>query len=166
LKAEKLFKLPPKDLQADLNGLPGGLGIELVRNVVEYAVDILLIPRDPAIGAKVSAAALLRDPEFPQLLSAAFPAMAAEIVAAATQFKHAMISYGQMLALGQLVAVLQISDQAASLAQQLYGVSIDSNTIRSAIITAMWLCALDYTGAINATINGVRAQMVNHGFNY
>jgi Mg2+/Co2+ transporter CorC len=79
-------------------------------------MDILLISRDPAIGAKVSAAALLRDPGFPQLLTATFGDMAPEtIIAAEKQFRQAMISYGQMLALGQLVAIQQISDQAASL---------------------------------------------------
>jgi hypothetical protein len=166
-KADILHNLLPSELRAYLDSLPNGLGIELVRSVVEYAVDTLLIAKDPAIGAKVSAAAMWRDPDFPELLSAAFQDIPSAYVSEVEeQFRQAMISYGQILSLGQLGAIKQISNMAASLAQQLYGITIDSATIKSAMVTAMWLCAFDHMAAINQTILGVRYQMIGRGFYY
>jgi hypothetical protein len=152
--------------------------MEVLRDVVEYAVDILLIRRDSSIGLKVSSAALLRSPEFPAMLNATYASgfsrqfglnyfEATKIIRAAEmQFRQNMIGYGQILALGEAAAIPQISEQLAGLAEQLFGLSIDSDVIEDVIGLAMWACADDYEHAINDTVNRVRIQMGAHGIFY
>jgi hypothetical protein len=161
------------------------LGMELLRDVIEYAVDILIIDQDKAIGPKVSAAALLRSPEFPLLLNAAYAQdfartfhlnyfQATKIISTAElQFRQTMIGYGQILAQGKVAAVGQISAQLAVLAQQLFGIPLDPGLpglIETVINIAMGQCAGDFMTAIdngiNATIDAVRIQMGLHGFIY
>lgn len=163
-------------------GLPSeqedALMMELLRDAIEYAVDILLIRQDSTIGAKVSAASLLRSPEFPLLLNATFAwdfsrqfhlsyFQATKIISAAElQFRQMMLGYGQILAQGESEAIPQISAQAAALVRQLYGITINPGLIENVIDAAMVLCEPDYMIAINATVRSVRAQMAIHGFGY
>lgn len=183
-KAAALFPLLEASLRPYLASLrlptaqEDALMMELLRDAVEYAVDILLIQQDPAIGAKVSVAALLRSPEFPLLLNTTFAwdfsryfhlnyFQATQIISAAElQFRQIMLGYGQMLSQGQSKAVVQISAQAAALVSQLYGVGISPGLIEYVINLAMSQCAGDYMSAINHTINAVHSQMSSHGFIY
>jgi hypothetical protein len=158
------------------------LAMELLRDIIEYAVDILIIREDPAIGQKVTYAALLRSPEFPLLLNSTYALgfsrafelsyfRAAKIIAAAeTQFRQTMIGYGQLLALGESEATAQMPDQLAGLAQQLFGINVNADNIAPVLDLAIQTCHEDYMTAIengiNRTIIRVRDQMQSNGFNY
>jgi hypothetical protein len=152
--------------------------MELLRDVIEYAVDILIIRQDGAIGAKVTSAALLRNPEFPAMLNATYAGGFARqfglnffeatkiIRATELQFRQTMVVYGQILALREVAAIPLISEQLAVLASQLFRINLDSKVIESVIGLSMVECAYDYMDAINKTINDVRVEMDGQGIIY
>ncbi len=176
-KAVQLASLP--EISSALEGLDDQLKMELLRSVVEYAVDILIKRLDPAIGAKVSSAALLRSAEFPILLNTtfaldlarAFPKInywqATKIISAAeSQFRQIMLTYGQILSLRASDAIDQLSAELKILAAQMYGVDLSADLIKKAIKLAMGLCLDDYCDTIKQTIEQVSSGMVEHGFYY
>lgn len=149
-------------------------------------VDILVKRKDPAIGLKVSASALLRGPDFPLLLVKAYAtrfaadlgisqAQAAQLITSNEMgFRKTTILYGQALSQDEATAVDLISQQLAQLATGFlasYGISFPPGTdltpqIQLGIQQAMQICASDYLQEIGLTIHFVRNQLVSHGISY
>jgi hypothetical protein len=93
----------------ETNGVWAGLGyygisltlsdrMMFTHNIVEYAGDILIKRADPLIGKKIYEAALLRTPEFPELLVKTFPPGHSNDIGRAEEvFRQQMIQYGLLL---------------------------------------------------------------------
>jgi len=181
IKAEALYNTD-LNIKGLVDSLGYGLGMELLRDVIEYAVDILILRQDAAIGQKVTFAALLRSAEFPLLLNSTYAwdfsrafslnyFQATRVIAASeSQFRQTMIAYGQILAQGEAAATAQIPAQLALLAEQLFGITINPSDIANVIDLAKLYCEGDYMDAvdngINDTIDSVSERMQSHGFSY
>jgi hypothetical protein len=184
VKAELLLLLAPlPNLGIEI---PGAVALELYHNIVESAVDLLIKQQDQAIGYKVTAAALLRSPEFPRLLQEAYgDAFSSEfglpredsnkvIAEAEMNFRKMLITYGQVLAQDdetafQLVAE-QLANQAASFLVS-YGLppvqpEMAILIIKPLLSGAMELCRPDYSREINATIQAVDRVLHHYGISY
>jgi hypothetical protein len=156
-------------------------GYELCHTFVESAVDLLLARHDPSLGGKISAAALARTREFPDLLVKAYAdgfaeyfdldsnSAAAIILTAETEFRKNMVSYGFALAQKPDDAQALIVEQLVSLAPAFlsaYGVDpevlagfdlkmLSENLIKAAIE----LCKDDYLTAVEDTISFVSGNL-------
>lgn len=168
-------------------GLPANARGEIFRDLTEFGVDILVKRLDPSIGRKVSGAALLRSPEFPVLLVAAYARglsrnfgmsyqdAARMITAEEAQFRQITISYGQALMQDEDATIVLISEQMAQLAPALlaaFNVQLPPGTdltplIMFSITVAVDLCEPDFASELNSTvIPGVKAGLTAHGIVY
>jgi hypothetical protein len=134
----------------DENGAVVEVGYELCHTFVESAVDLLLARNDRSLGGKISAAALARTREFPDLLvkayaegfatylggdEEAYETAATIIRSSEAGFRKNMVSYGFALAQPPDVAKELIIDQLLELAPAFlgsYGIELDG-------LTAKWL---------------------------
>jgi len=167
--------------------IPDEIAIEIFHEIVENAVDILVKRTDPLIGDRLSSAVQQRSPRVPQLLVRAYAKRfasfagiteleAAQFVQAEeTDFREAILSYGQILSWDEGDAIHSISEQTASLAQgflALYGITlpIDQEEMIGMIISYMGLamksCQADYLEEIEATIPYVKHKLRIHGVIY
>jgi hypothetical protein len=166
--------------------LPTDLQAGIFQDLAEFGVDILVKRLDPGIGQKVSAAALLRSPEFPLLLVAAYGRglsqtfgmshqdAARMITAEEAEFRKTIIGYGQALTQDEATATLLISENMAQLAQALlgaYGITppppADLVPILSfSISQAEMICAGDFQLEIGSTVKTVKKNLASHGISY
>lgn len=167
--------------------IPDEIAIEIFHEIVENAVDILVKRTDPLIGDRLSSAAQQRSPKFPQLLVRAYAKRFASfagtteleaaqfIQAAESDFREAILSYGQILSQDEQTAIELISEQTASLAQgflALYDITLPltQEEMVGIIISYMGLaiafCQDDYLEEIEATIPYVRHKLRIHGVTY
>jgi len=181
-------------LQPSINDLLRSLGLNVPKNVtlaiaeglVETGVDILVKRKDPSMGVKVSASALLRGSDFPPLLVKAYAAgfaahlsisqaQAAQLITSSEmEFRKMMILYGQALGQDEATAIDLIAQQLAQLAVGFlaaYGIPLPPGTdltpqIKPGIQQAMSICASDYLREIEATIHFVENQLLSHGISY
>jgi hypothetical protein len=178
-----LFEAPlPEEL-----GIPDEIAVEIFHEIVENAVDILVTRTDPLIGDRLSSAAQQRSPRFPQLLVRAYAKCFASfaditeleaaqfIQAAESDFREAILSYGQILSLDEEDAIHFISEQTATLAQgflALYGITLSIGQeeivamVTSYMSLAMESCQDDYLEEIEATIPYVKHKLRIHGVTY
>jgi len=101
--------------------LPMSDRINFTHNIVEFAGDILIKRADPLIGKKVFESALLRTPEFPDLLKLAFPAYYTGMIDDAEKaFRQQIQDYGLLLwnAPSEAFFIDAVSDQLATFAIQ------------------------------------------------
>lgn len=164
-------------LFAQLDSLDPNLRMELLRDLVEYAVDILVKRADPAIGAKVMFAAAFRSPEFPLMLAAAYSDDVASfpptksrldaaklIISAESDFQKLTIAYGQALTLSENDALQVFSQQLTTMAGA-YGIPPTAETlVAGALQTAMLICSQNdplhnYKTALNSTIQQLKVRM-------
>jgi hypothetical protein len=154
-------------------------GYELCHNFLESAVDLLIAQHDRSLGGKISAAALSRTPEFPNLLVKAYaksfgktfnldPQTAVTVIRSAeNEFRKSMVSYGFALAQEPAVAQGLIADQLAALAPAFlaaYGVTLPAGTDLTALSNyflgvAMEVCKGEYLTAVEGTIQFVSANL-------
>jgi hypothetical protein len=183
VKAQQMVKLAP------LSGLgiSDEVALEVHHNIVESAVDLLIRRQDPHVGQRITAAALLRSPDFPALLVDAYARdfsrqfdltrseAAKTITAAEMNFRRMMLQYGQVLMQDdetamQLVAE-QIADQATTYLGS-FGVTLPLSPpevvelAQQLLGVAMWLCEPDYTQEIQGTIHAVDHALHTHGIRY
>ena len=176
---------PFGEMLLELN-LPPDLEAAIFQDLAEFGVDILVKRLDPAIGQKVSSAALLRSPEFPLLLVLAyarglsqnyglsFEDAAKMITVEEAEFRKNMISYGQALMQDEATATQLIAADMAELAPSLlaaYGITLPPGTdltplIAYAIGQAEALCAPDFAPNIDSTISIVKTNLAAHGIKY
>lgn len=159
-------------------GLDPAVKMELLRDLVEYAVDILIKRADPAIGAKVMFAGQFRSPEFPVMLSAAYrddvsrllgirPVDAVKlIVEVESVFQQTTIGYGQLLTLPEDQAVAAMAQQLALLAAP-YGIQPeDAPSIALILWAAMAACQGDLMPTLADTVKSLSKEMQVRGIRY
>jgi hypothetical protein len=166
--------------------LPPDLQAGIFQDLAEFGVDILVKRLDPGIGQKVSTAALLRSPEFPLLLVAAYGRglsqnfgmsyqdAAKMITAEEAEFRKTIIGYGQALTQDEATATQIISENTAQLAQALlgaYGITLPPSAdlvpiLNFAISQAEIICAGDYQFEIDSTVKAVKTNLASHGISY
>jgi hypothetical protein len=183
-----LDSLPP--LEALLSGadpdLASAIAFEFYHNLVEAAVDILVVRLDPMIGKKLASAAILRSPEFPLLLVKAYakdfadkfnlphPVAVKVILASEKEFRKGMVLYGQALMQDQDTAIELLAEQMADQAVGYlagYGLTGYSAAelvpiAKGYIEVAMKYCERDYADEIEATIEFVREGLASHHISY
>lgn len=147
---------------------------ELCHTFVENAVDLLLARQDPSLGGKISAAALARTREFPDLLVKAYArrfahqfgldyATAAKTIRSAeSEFRKTSVFYGLALAQEPETARELIVEQLVALAPAFlasYEVELDlheGTTLKQLsddlIGEAITLCEGDYLSTVQQTI--------------
>ena len=168
------------------NGLVTVAGYELCHTFVESAVDLLVAGGDRDLGRKISAAAVVRIPEFPSLLVKAYARGFAEtfgvkyraavstIRSAESEFRRNMISYGFALAQEPEIAQGLICEQLASLAPAFlaaYGVTVPEDADLTALSNylmgfAIVVCEADYLATVNETITFVSTNLASMGISY
>jgi hypothetical protein len=156
------------------------LSLAIADSAVESAVDLLVSQNeDTQIGTRLLAAAKLRSPFVPMLLSKAFAKDLAEqagiiaeeaillIVETETQFKEYMELYGGILT--QENAVDLMAEQGAKLAEQMlegrYGIIVEApaELMKTALLAAVDVVKDDYSEELAATLNYVAGQLESHG---
>jgi hypothetical protein len=184
-KAKELLNIAP--LPPEL-GIPEDVAIEIFHEIVENSVDILVSKkRDPLIGRKIVASAILRSPQFPLLLVKAYAKdlssyagisdveAARFITSAEKEFRKTMILYGQVLMQDEVTAIQLISEQTADIAKDflgLYGIdlSLPKEQVVEMVIAYMKLaisiCESDYEHEIAATVHFVDHQLKVNGITY
>jgi hypothetical protein len=133
-------------------------GYELCHNFIESAVDLLIAQHDRSLGGKISAAALARTPQFPDLLVQAYAKSFMEtfkldrqtavtvIRSAENEFRKSMVSYGFALAQEPAAAQGLMADQLAALAPAFltaYGITLPAGTDLSGLSNYFLGVALD-----------------------
>jgi len=170
----------------DENGVVALAGYELCHTFVESAVDLLFAQQDRSLGAKISASALARTHEFPDLLVQAYAkrfahafrlnhATAVKIIRSAeNEFRKNMVSYGIALAQEPDVAQGLIVEQLVALAPAFlaaYGVELpegaDLTGLSNFLIgEAIDLCQQDYLTAVENTIPFVSKNLSDMDISY
>ncbi|HEX9020344.1 MAG TPA: hypothetical protein VF903_03690 [Nitrospirota bacterium] len=163
--------------------LPEPVALQVSHELVEYGIDILMKQIDPMIGARISAAALPPDPDFPMLLEKAYAdqlaaqfgmtrAEATQFLSSAQRtFQQAMIVYGQVLMQDDATAVLLISQRLAELATAFLaanGLTLPPGAdmtplLQYGIMQSMAICAPDFAAEVFATSHFVDQQLAAHG---
>ena len=183
VRAQQMVQLAPLTSL----GISDEVALEVHHNIVESAVDLLIRRQDPNVGRKITAAALLRSPEFPLLLAEAysrdfsrqFGLTRAEAVKAIVgeemNFRRMMIQYGQVLMQDDETAMQLVSEQLADQATTYlssFGVTLPLSPpevvelAQRLLGLAMWLCEPDYTQEIQGTIDAVDQALHTHGIRY
>lgn len=156
------------------------LSLAIADSAVESAVDLLVSQNeDTQIGTRILAAAKLRSPFVPMLLSKAYAkdlggeaGIIAEeaillIVETETQFKEYMELYGGILT--QENAVDLMAEQGAKLAEQMlegrYGIIVEapSELMKTALLAAVDVVKDNYSEELAATLDYVGGQLESHG---
>jgi hypothetical protein len=165
-----------------LDTLDPNLRMELLRDLVEYAVDILVKRTDPAIGAKVMFAAAFRSPEFPWMLTAAYSDDVAAflptrsridaaklILDAEADFQKTTLAYGQALMLSEGEVVEVFSEQLTAMAGA-YGIPPTAKPlVAGALQAAISICSqsdpnYNYNVALANAIQMVKVSMAKYKY--
>ena len=186
-EAAPSFGLP----QLELLGIPAPVALVFYHNLVEAAVDILLIRDHPDIdiGRRLASSAILRSPEFPLLLVRAYAKDFAQakgvpyveavklITASEKEFRKSVVLYGQTLMQDENTAIQLLSEQMADLAMSFLaanGLGLpEGYTVADLVLlangyirVAMLFCAADYADEIAATIEFVRGGLESNHISY
>lgn len=166
----------------DENGVAWA-GYELCHNFIESAVDLLIAQHDRSLGGKISAAALARTPQFPDLLVKAYAKSFLEtfkldrqtavtvIRSAENEFRKSMVSYGFALAQEPAAAQGLIADQLAALAPAFltaYGITLPAGTDLSGLSNhflgvALDMCKDEYLKPVENSIQFVSNNLAGMG---
>ncbi len=152
------------------------LRLEMCHNLVESAGDLIIKKVDPGIGSQIITSVVLRNQNFPELLSRALdnPDYNQAIVENELRFRRAMIQYGAILILPELHAVKAMSEEMARLGveflKQLAGMEVSLEQAQKiseyGIKKSLQLCASDYMNEIRKTIELVRTELRNRNIRY
>lgn len=156
------------------------LSLAIADSAVESAVDLLVSQNeDTHIGTRMLAAAKLRSPFVPMLISSAYAKdLAGEtgiiaeeaillIVETETQFKEYMELYGGMLTQQNVVDLM--AEQGAQIAERMleerYGIIVEVPTelMKTGLLSAVDVVKNDYYEELAATLDYVAGQLGSHG---
>ncbi len=163
--------------------LPDAAALQVAHELVEYGVDLLMKNIDPVIGAKISAAALPPNPNFPLLMDRAYAKEFAAhfgisdadalrfFASSERQFRRFMVLYGHVLMQDNATAVLLSSEQLAELATAFLaanGITLPPGAditplLQFGISQSMIICAPDFGQEVSATSGFVAQQLAAHG---
>lgn len=167
-------------------GLPEELKQTVAHEFIERGVDILMTSIDPAIGAKMAAAAMPPNPNFPMIMEKAYAADMASafgisyedaalfLAESELQYRQMLVLYGQALQQDTETAVYLNALQLEAVAQQVlgaYGVTLPEGVdlkplMKFGIYKAIELCTGDFAAEIFATRDYVDQQLAEHGIAY
>jgi hypothetical protein len=174
---------------ADL-GLPHEITLAISHELVEDGVDLLVKGLlDPSIGRKLKSSAFFRTSDFPVYLVKAYAKDFTEefgisrheatkfIIAAEREFRKRMMMYGEALTQDDATAIQLIAEMTANIAVSFLaanglslppGVEIEDIVplIEFAIGQSMVICANDFVGEIEATIDFVSQNLAANGISY
>jgi hypothetical protein len=167
--------------------LPEPAALTVAHELVERGVDLLMKNLDPMIGAKMAAAALPPNPNFPLLMEKAYARDLAStfgisnreavkfLTSSERQFRQTMVLYGQVLMQDDVTAVMLMSEQLEDMAKAFLaavglpplpdGVDIKP-LLQYGIVQAMVLCASTFAVEVAATAEFVDQQLQAHGISY
>ncbi len=168
--------------------LPDSVALTVCHELVEYGVDLLMRKYDPMVGAKITAAALPPNPNFPMLMEKAYAEELATqfglsnvethkfLVSSERQFRQLMILYGQVLMQDDATAVALIAENLAGIATEYLaanGITLPPDftnaqliaLIKAGIGWSMSNCQ-DFIYEVNATSSFVDQQLAAHGIEY
>ncbi len=166
--------------------LPEPLKVTVAHELVERGVDLLMRSLDPAIGVRMSAAALPPNPTFPMSiekasagdLAVAFGINSTDaarfIAESERQYRQMLVLYGQALMEDTDTAIylnaLQLED-AATQVLAAYGLTLPEGVdikplLQFGIYQAMGICQDDFAAEVIATSEMVAGQMAAHGITY
>ena len=145
--------------------------------LVEQAVDLLMLQLDPAVGEKLLASAMDRDPSFPTLLVAAWADSFAEVLGSRAAAVEAILAYEAGLrqflmaygwALSQPEALTLLAGQIAVMAEGYLGLPPGSGValvplIEYGVQAGMNLCASDFQRELAATVGWVNGRISSNG---
>jgi hypothetical protein len=184
-KSEEIYPYLEDLGLADEEGIADS-GYELCHTFVETAVDYLMAQHDRSLGGKISAAALARTPEFPELLVKAYAkdfqkdfnldrqTAVTVIRTAENEFRKNMVSYGFALMQEPDVAKGALADQLAALAPAFlsaYGITLSEGADLSGLSNyflsvAIDQCQNDYWTAVEGTIKFISNNLANMKISY
>ncbi len=179
-KAIEMLSMP---LLPDGLVIPEGQLVLIYHGIVENAVDILLKRMDDTLGRKMIYSAWLRSPETPLLLIKAYAKdfspyfggyfkAARAITKAEWEFRKTIIAYGEALMQDDETAIQLLSEQMVDLAESFLGQPLplprDQAVAMIAGLTelAMGLCADDFSGEVEATIQKVDQELEIYSISY
>lgn len=167
--------------------LPEPVVLTVAHELVERGVDLLMKNLDPMIGAKMAAAALPPNPNFPLLMERAYAGDLAShfgisridavkfLTSSERQFRQTMVLYGQVLLQDDATAVALMAEQLEEMAKAFlaaFGLPpLPDNAdikplLQFGIVQAMALCAPDFATEVAATLEFVEQQLAAHGISY
>jgi hypothetical protein len=170
-------------------GLPHEITLAISHELVEDGVDLLVKGLDPSIGWKLKSSAFFRTSDFPVYLVKAYARDFSEavgisrheatkfIIAAEKEFRKRMIFYGAALTQDAPTAIQLIAEMTADIAVSFLaanGLSLPPGVemedivplIEFAIVQSMLICANDFSGEIEATIDFVDQNLEANGISY
>jgi hypothetical protein len=167
--------------------LPEPVVLTVTHELVERGVDLLMKELDPMIGAKMAAAALPPNPNFPLLMEKAYAADLAThfgisrieavkfLVSSERQFRQTMILYGHVLMQDDATAIALMAEQLEEMAKAFLaavglpplpdGLDIKP-LLQYGIMQAMLRCGSDFALEVAATAEFVEQQLHAHGISY
>jgi hypothetical protein len=167
--------------------LPDPVVLTVAHELVERGVDLLIKKHlDPTIGAKMAAAALPPNPNFPLLMEKAYARDLAStfgksntealkfLTSSERQFRQIMVLYGQVLMQDEGTAVKLMAEQLADMATAFlaaFGISLPGGLelaplLEVGIEAARSLCEPDFEVEVKATAEFVEQQLRAHGISY
>jgi hypothetical protein len=167
--------------------LPEPVALTVAHELVERGVDILMKNIDPMIGAKMAAAALPPNPNFPLIMEKAYAddlalrfgishTDAVQFIASSErQFRQTMVLYGQALMQDDATTVVLMSEQLETMAKSFlaaYGLpplpeGVDIKPLlQFGIGQSIVLCASDFPAEVSATLEFVEQELGEHGISY
>ena len=187
-KAYELLDILDTIPQFALLQLPEPAALTVAHELVERGVDLLMKDLvDPMIGAKMAAAALPPNPNFPLLMEKAYARDLAAtfgishkeavkfLTSSERQFRQTMVLYGQVLMLDDAEAIPLMAEQLEDMAKAFlaaFGLpplpdNVDIKPLlQFGIAKAMELCAPDFAIEVEATAEFVEQQLRAHGISY
>jgi hypothetical protein len=177
IKAYELNKVLTKSVPQWANLLPDeNLRISLSHDLVETAIDLLIARMDPHIGEKMIWSALLRNRDFPELLTRVIgEEHRALVFSAEKEFRKIIILLGTALMQDEENAKVALSENMAELGVALLQmqdppIDIDPADAQALALAgigaAMDLCEGDLAAEIEATIQFVKKNLRSHGVSY
>jgi hypothetical protein len=183
-KALILVEILKQDPNYASLGIPDAITLEICHPMVESAVDLLMMSKDPAIGRKMAGAAQERSGAFPQLLAKAYAGpfaqyfggseQAAEeaLIQAEAVFRQIVIEQGMAFQQDFPEALDLIADQNTAMAEgflsQLGVVLPEGFAVKSLIVNliggGIMLCQEDFETEIDATVDAVRMNLEAQGY--
>jgi hypothetical protein len=167
--------------------LPVPVVLTVTHELVERGVDLLMKELDPMIGAKMAAAALPPNPNFPLLMEKAYAEdLAAHfgisrfeavkfLTSSERQFRQTMVLYGHVLMQDDATAIALMAEQLEDMAKAfLVAVGLpplsDDLDIKPLLEFGIWqamgLCENDFAAEVEATVDHVTQQFRAHGISY
>jgi len=153
---------------AYIKSLAPDLSLSIAHNIVENSIDILLYRVDPSIGGKLYMAAAGRNQDlFVGMLTAAYPAFAADIPRAEAEFNALMTVYGGLFTLPDEQMIIHLLSQQMAAYASVYlpegfpplDPDLAYEIVRTGTVKGMNICRGTFLKEIKLTIEQARQNL-------